>query len=273
MDRYRLFGHPVQHSKSPFIHTLFARQTQQDLHYGLIEPPRDGFTAAAKLFFAQGGKGANVTLPFKQEALLLVNQLTPRARLAGAVNTLHRTDDNWLIGDNTDGAGLLADLAHHHLALTGQRILLLGAGGAVRGILAPLLSQAPSQLVIANRTQSKAEQLVSEFAAHGALEACSLSALNAPFDLIINATSQVHGGEPLALSPALLHAHTALYDLSYAAGPTPFLAWGQAHGARVSLDGLGMLVEQAAEAFMLWRGLRPGTAQVLRELKRNLGQI
>lgn len=271
MDRYLVFGHPVRHSKSPFIHTLFARQTQQALEYGLSEPAVDDFALALRTFFAEGGKGCNVTVPFKEQAFSLVDRLSPRARLAGAVNTIKLTDDGVLLGDNTDGAGLVADLRAHGITLAGSRILLLGAGGAARGALAPLLAEQPAELVIANRTHAKAEQLAAEFHELGAVVAQRYEVLQGPFDLIINSTSASLQGDLPPLESALIHADIAIYDMMYGATDTPFIHWAKQHGARQTMDGLGMLVEQAAEAFTVWRGIRPGTKQVLRELKRNLG--
>lgn len=271
MDRYLVFGHPVRHSKSPFIHTLFARQTQQALEYGLAEPAVDGFAQALQTFFAEGGKGCNVTVPFKEQAFALVDRLSPRAKRAGAVNTIKWTDDGVLLGDNTDGAGLVADLKAHGVTLTGCRILLLGAGGAARGSLAPLLAEEPSELVIANRTQAKAEQLAAEFQDLGPVRAHGYEELQGSFDLIINSTSASLQGDLPPLAPALIHADIAIYDMMYGAVDTPFIQWAKRQGARQTMDGLGMLVEQAAEAFTVWRGIRPGTKQVLRELKRNLG--
>ncbi|MCZ0753057.1 shikimate dehydrogenase [Aeromonas enteropelogenes] len=271
MDHYLVFGHPVRHSKSPFIHTLFARQTQQELEYGLAEPAVDQFAAALHDFFVQGGKGCNVTVPFKEQAFALVNQLSPRAKRAGAVNTIKLTDDGVLLGDNTDGAGLVADLKSHGVSLAGCRILLLGAGGAARGALAPLLAEQPRELVIANRTHARAEQLAAEFSDLGTVTAQTYEQLSGSFDLVINSTSASLQGELPPLSPALIHADIAIYDMMYGATDTPFIAWARQQGARHTMDGLGMLVEQAAEAFTVWRGIRPGTKQVLRELKRNLG--
>lgn len=271
MDRYLVFGHPVRHSKSPFIHTLFARQTQQALEYGLAEPAVDEFATALSTFFAEGGKGCNVTVPFKEQAFALVDRLSPRAKRAGAVNTIKLTDDGVLLGDNTDGAGLVADLKAHGVSLADSRILLLGAGGAARGALAPLLAEGPSELVIANRTQAKAEQLAAEFQDLGAIVARTYEQLSGRFDLVINSTSASLQGDLPPLSPALIHGELAIYDMMYGAADTPFIAWAKRHGARQTMDGLGMLVEQAAEAFTVWRGIRPGTKQVLRELKRNLG--
>ncbi|MGL4714790.1 MAG: shikimate dehydrogenase [Aeromonas sp.] len=273
MDRYLVFGHPVRHSKSPFIHTLFARQTQQALEYGLAEPAITEFADAVRRFFAEGGKGCNVTVPFKEQAFALVDQLSPRAKRAGAVNTIKLTDDGVLLGDNTDGAGLVADLKAHGVILAGSRILLLGAGGAARGAVAPLLAELPNELIIANRTHSKAEQLAAEFHDLGSVTAQSYELLAGPFDLIINATSASLQGALPPLAPVLIHSNIAIYDMMYGTSDTAFIGWAKQQGARQTMDGLGMLVEQAAEAFTVWRGIRPGTKQVLRELKRNLGAI
>lgn len=273
MDRYLVFGHPVRHSKSPFIHTLFARQTQQELEYGLAEPAVEEFATALRAFFAQGGKGCNVTVPFKEQAFALVDRLSPRAKRAGAVNTIKLTDDGVLLGDNTDGAGLVADLKSHGMNLAGNRILLLGAGGAARGALAPLLAEQPAEVVIANRTHARAEQLAAEFADLGSVSTQTYPQLAGPFDLIINSTSASLQGDLPPLDPALIHADIAIYDMMYGATDTPFIGWARQHGARQTMDGLGMLVEQAAESFTVWRGIRPGTKQVLRELQRNLGTL
>lgn len=270
MDRYAVFGHPVRHSKSPFIHTLFARQTQQQLEYGLADPEPDEFAAALRRFFVEGGKGCNITVPFKEQAFALVDSLSPRAKLAGAINTIKLTDDGLLLGDNTDGAGLVADLKAQGITLAESRILLLGAGGAARGAIAPLLAEGPSALVVANRTHDKAAQLAQRFASLGPIVAAQYDALTGPFDLVINSTSASLQGALPAISPTLIHADVAVYDMMYGVDDTAFNAWAREQGARKIMDGLGMLVQQAAEAFTIWRGIRPGTTQVLRELKRNL---
>ena len=259
MDRYGVFGNPIGHSKSPQIHALFATQTGQALSYEPLLAPLDDFPAFARDFF-RGGRGANVTVPFKEQAYRMADELTERARRAGAVNTLKKLEDGRLLGDNTDGAGLVADLLNAGVTLSGRRILLLGAGGAVRGVLEPLLAHRPAALVIANRTASRAEQLVQEFAE-----------LAEPVDLIVNGTSASLGGELPPLADSLIVAgRTFCYDMMYSAEPTPFCRWAAALGA-TTRDGLGMLVEQAAEAFELWRGVRPDTAPVLAELRRQLG--
>lgn len=271
MDRYAVFGNPIGHSKSPFIHTLFARQTQQHMSYEAILAPLDGFPQALAHFFSDGGKGCNVTVPFKEQAYGLVQQLSPRARLAGAINTVRLTDDGLLLGDNTDGAGLVQDLLLHIPSLAGLRILLLGAGGAARGVIGPLLEQQPASLTIANRTFSKAELLAEHFASLGEVGAVTIEALTGPFDLIINSTSASLSGEVPPIPAGLIHGDIVVYDMMYGAAATPFNQWARELGARICIDGLGMLVCQAAESFMLWRGMRPGTKQVIAELRRNLG--
>jgi shikimate dehydrogenase len=262
-DRYAVFGHPIAHSKSPQIHAAFARQTGQDLTYEAILAPLDGFADSVAQFISAGGRGANVTVPFKEEAFRLANRLSPRAQRAGAVNTLS-FDADGILGDNTDGAGLVADLTRNlHCMLAGKRILLLGAGGAARGVIEPLLEQKPSALVMANRTVSRAQELAELFG-HG-VSACSFDAVDTPFDLVINATAASLAGERPPLSPCVFTPDTLAYDLMYGRD-TPFLAFARTHGAATA-DGLGMLVEQAAEAFYLWRGVRPDTAPVIAALR------
>ncbi|WP_409421871.1 shikimate dehydrogenase [Pseudaeromonas sp. ZJS20] len=271
MDRYAVFGNPISHSKSPFIHTLFARQTQQLMRYEALLAPLDGFSQALAQFFAAGGKGCNVTVPFKEQAFGLVQQLSPRAKLAGAINTIRLTDDGVLLGDNTDGAGLVQDLLLHIPSLAGMRILLLGAGGAARGVVGPLLGQQPATLTIANRTLVKAQQLAAHFSSLAPVSACAFDELAGPFDLIINSTSASLAGEVPPIPSGLIHGDIAVYDMMYGASETCFNQWARELGARACIDGLGMLVCQAAESFMLWRGIRPGTKQVISELRRNLG--
>ena len=270
MDRYGVFGNPIGHSKSPQIHRLFAEQTEQSLSYEPLLAPLDDFPGFARQFFIDG-RGANVTVPFKEEAWRLADQLTERARRAGAVNTLQKLDDGQLLGDNTDGIGLVRDLLDNAgIGLQGKRILLLGAGGAVRGVLEPLLAQRPGALVIANRTLAKAERLAAEFAELGAVSASAFEQLDGHFDVIINGTSASLAGELPPLTDGLIVAgETFCYDMMYGARPTPFCAWAAARGATVR-DGLGMLVEQAAAAFQLWRGIRPESAPVLAELRHQL---
>ncbi len=262
-DRYAVFGHPIAHSKSPLIHAAFARQTAQDMTYEAILAPLDGFAASVAAFVAAGGRGANVTVPFKEEAYRLASRLTPRAEHAGAVNTLVFGSDG-ILGDNTDGAGLVADLTRNlQRTLNGRRILLLGAGGAARGVIEPLLDQQPAALVIANRTVSRAQELAEQFGR--GVRASGFEALDGAFDLVINATAASLAGELPPLSPRIFTADTLAYDMMYGRD-TPFLAFARAQGAATA-DGLGMLVEQAAEAFHLWRGVRPDTAPVIASLR------
>ena len=273
-DRYAVFGNPISHSKSPRIHALFAAQTGQAMSYEALLAPLDGFAAAVADFVQSGGKGANVTVPFKEEAFRLATALTPRAQAAGAVNTLS-FDGDAIRGDNTDGAGLVRDLAHNlGCDLAGKRILLLGAGGAARGVILPLLEAGPAALALANRTEEKAFRLALEFAAYrkGAAilpEGYGFAQLaGREFDLVINATSAGLSDSALPLPPHLFAPHALAYEMVYGR-ETPFMRLARAAGApgvRVA-DGLGMLVEQAAEAFVLWRGVRPETGPVLAALR------
>lgn len=268
-DRYAVIGNPIEHSKSPRIHALFAQQTGEVLDYDKLLAPLDGFEPTLREFQASGGKGVNVTLPFKEAAYRLADECSERARQAEAVNTLAFRADGSLYGDNTDGAGLIADLTQHlGLQLTKKRILILGAGGAVRGILGPLLAQQPAHLVIANRTLDKAVRLAEHFSLWGALSGCGYDDLGTErFDLILNGTSSGVSDAVPPIPNGLLLSGAAVYDLFYAAQPTAFMRWGQREGAAVIADGLGMLVEQAAEAFHLWRGKRPDTQAVRRLLR------
>jgi shikimate dehydrogenase len=270
MDQYAVFGNPIKHSKSPFIHTLFAKQTAQQMVYKAIEAPTDDFENTLAQFFANQGKGCNITVPFKEQAYRYAQQLTERATLAGAVNTLKLTDDGIIIGDNTDGAGLVQDLKINHIAIKDARILLLGAGGAARGVCGPLLAENPRQLIIANRTFAKAQTLAEIFAQKGEISACEFKELAGEFDLIINSTSASLSGQIPPISPDLIKPETAIYDMMYSAQATAFNAWAREQGARVILDGLGMLVGQAAESFAIWRAIKPSAKQVLNELRHNL---
>ncbi|WNB76463.1 shikimate dehydrogenase [Methylomonas koyamae] len=264
-DRYAVFGHPIGHSKSPRIHKLFAEQTGQNLVYTAQEVPADTFKAAADAFFAAGGKGLNCTVPLKELAWNYANSLSEAAAAAKAVNTLALAADGSILGDNTDGIGLLNDLiANLRIELPGAAILILGAGGACRGILAPLLKQKPASLVIANRTPARAQAIADDFKPLFPVEACGYGALpGQSFNLIINATAASLSDELPPLPAGLLAANGTCYDLAYANRPTAFVRWGLANGAAKSVDGLGMLVEQAAEAFYIWRGRRPATAPVI----------
>jgi shikimate dehydrogenase len=261
-DRYAVFGHPISHSKSPRIHTAFAAQTGQALTYTAIEAPLDGFAAALQAFRAQGGRGANVTVPFKEEAFRLATRLSVRASLAGAVNTLAFNGDD-IYGDNTDGAGLVRDLTQNlGVPLAGKRIVVLGAGGATRGVLGPLLAERPAAVFVANRTATKAVALAAAFGCAGGGFA-DIPLL--PFDVVINATAASLAGELPPLAEGVFAPGAFAYDMMYGR-ETPFMAFARARGARVS-DGLGMLVEQAAEAFTLWRGAHPETASLLASLR------
>jgi len=270
-DRYCVFGNPIGHSKSPAIHARFAAQTGQDLVYQALLAPLDGFVTAVREFAAAGGKGANVTVPFKEEAFRLCDRLSERARRAGAVNTLQFGEDG-ILGDNTDGAGLLRDIEHNlGVKLEGKRVALLGAGGAARGALAPLLADRPQSLAIANITVARAEELAAGVADLGAVAAGGFADLaGGRFDVVINATSASLSGDTLPLPEGLFAPGALAYDMMYGPGETLFMEQARQLGAGRCADGLGMLVEQAAEAFVLWRGVRPQTATVLAELRELL---
>lgn len=273
-DRYAVFGHPISHSQSPRIHALFAEQTGQAMTYTAQDVPAENFRAAVQAFFASGGKGLNCTVPLKQLAWQIADLKSERAERARAVNTLAIRDDGRLFGDNTDGAGLLRDLMFNlNLELAGRRILLLGAGGASRGIIQPLLEQQPERLIIANRTPEKAVTLAAEFAKQGKIAALGFEELAGEcFDLILNATAASLSNELPPLPDAILAPNGCCYDLAYGSQPTAFVRWGQQHHAVHSVDGIGMLVEQAAEAFFIWRGVRPHTAPVIERLNRERRQ-
>jgi shikimate dehydrogenase len=261
-------GYPVSHSRSPVIHRLFAMQTGQDIQYELLEVPPNKLEAAIRQFQSTGGKGLNITLPHKSEVTALVDQMTERASLAGAVNTLVFQDDK-ILGDNTDGIGLLRDLRSNlELNLEDANILILGAGGAVRGIVSPLLDANPGSLTIANRTLAKARALAEHFSTEGPVRACRFTEVHTPplYDLVINATSASVKGETPPYPEEAISEQTICYDMSYGMTATPFSSWAKQQGAARSVMGWGMLVEQAAESFFLWRGVRPDTAQVLKQL-------
>lgn len=272
-DRYVVIGNPIAHSKSPQIHARFARQTGEPVVYDRLLAPLDGFEASVRDFIAGGGRGANVTVPFKLEAFALATERSARADAAGAVNTL-TFDGSRIIGDNTDGIGLVRDIAAGAgVAIAGRRVLLLGAGGAARGVILPLLDEAPAQIVIANRTPAKAEELAERFRRHpgqaSRLDAAPFDALDGAFDIIINATSASLSAELPPIPASVFSAQSFAYDMMYGAQPTVFMQAAAAHGAAVR-DGLGMLVEQAAEAFFVWRGVRPDTAPVYAWLRSQL---
>lgn len=268
-DRYVVIGNPIAHSKSPEIHARFAAQTGENIRYERVLAPLDGFAQTVRALVRDGIKGANVTVPFKLEAHALATQLTPRARAAGAVNTL-QFDGADILGDNTDGAGLVADIVRNAgVAMQEKKILLLGAGGAARGVILPILNEQPASLVIANRTVGKAAELAAHFAPHGPVAASPFDTLRAPFDIVINATAASLAGDLPPLDPQVFSAGAFAYDMMYGKEPTVFMDFAARHGATVR-DGLGMLVEQAAESFALWRGVRPVTVPVLDALRAAL---
>ncbi|NMT62807.1 shikimate dehydrogenase [Marinobacter orientalis] len=272
-DLYAVVGNPISHSKSPRIHSLFASQTGEQLEYTAIQAPENDFAGTVTGFFQRGGKGLNVTVPFKEQAWKLADRRTERAQLAGAANTLYQDSEGLLIADNTDGKGLVTDLtANHGIGLTGRRILVLGAGGAVRGVLGPVLAEKPAAIVIANRTVAKAEALVTLFepvAGQTRLEACGFEQPTEPFDLIINGTSASLQHDLPPVSANVIGADTVIYDMMYSLQTTTFNQWALDQGATRVFDGLGMLVEQAAESFRLWRGIRPETRPVIDELRND----
>ena len=271
-DEYAVMGNPITHSKSPQIHTLFAKQTQQNIRYRAIQIDPGGFEQAVGNFFASGGKGLNITVPFKQEAWQLANELSERAQLAGAVNTLKPATNGGLYGDNTDGIGLVRDLTVNlGVELLDKKLLLIGAGGAARGVIAPLLDNKPQQLTIANRTMDRAYELVKHFAGKGNVDAVGFDTLEGEkFDVVINATSASLKGDLPPLPVTAIANTQIVYDMMYGSEPTLFLQWAQLHGAEKTSDGLGMLVEQAAESFFIWRNVQPDTAQVIQQIRSSL---
>ncbi len=271
-DKYAVFGNPIKHSKSPLIHAAFAEQCGQQMLYRAVRVELGGFAAAARNFFESGGAGLNVTLPFKRDAFDFADRLSARARRAGAANTLTRVADGLVEGENTDGIGLVRDMvANLGWVVKGLRILVLGAGGAVRGILEPLLMERPRELLIVNRTPERARELAAEFSDLGAVEGGGYSLIGErQFDLVINGTSASLAGEAPDLPGGLLPERSCCYDLVYGAEPTPFMRWAAHHAAWAVSDGLGMLVEQAAQSFYIWRRVRPETAPVIRQLRESM---
>ena len=268
VDLYAVIGNPVAHSSSPLIHAAFARQTGQGMRYEAILAPEDAFAANVESFAQRGGKGLNVTVPFKLEACKLADRLTERAEAAQAVNTL-AFGYNFILGDNTDGAGLVRDISGNlQFPLRAARILLMGAGGAARGVLLPLLQHQPRMLMIVNRSRPRATELQERFSRYGAVMSCDYADLQGQqFDLVINSTSASLKGElPPALPPGIFARGALAYDMMYGIGLTPFLQFAQEQGAARFVNGLGMLVEQAAESFFVWRGIRPKTAPVIEML-------
>ncbi len=268
-----MMGNPITHSKSPRIHSLFAKQTNQNIEYTAIHVDLGGFEQAVGNFDASGGKGLNITVPFKQEAYALVDKKSARAERAGAINTIKFENDS-LYGDNTDGVGLVNDLQHNlHIELRDKRVLLMGAGGAARGVVAPLLEQHPAMLVIVNRTPDKAVAMAEAFSDLGFIEGCGYPDLGElQFDIVINATAASLQGDVPPLPDDCLADHAVCYDMMYGAKPTAFMGWAAVHGAEKITDGLGMLVEQAAESFYLWRGVRPSTTEVIQAIRDELNQ-
>jgi shikimate dehydrogenase len=269
VDQYGVVGHPVSHSLSPFIHGMFARETGQAMTYRLFDVRPGDLEVYVRDFFAQGGRGLNVTLPHKIAARELAHELTVRAAHAAAVNTLASAEDGSILGDNTDGVGLVRDLCDNlGIELAGRRVLIMGAGGATRGVLAPLLGPAPAVVVIANRTPERAAVLAAAFADLGVTQGVGFADVgDEPFDLVINATSASLSGDIPPLPPGAVDSHSVCYDLAYGRSATAFVDWARQRGCARALQGWGMLVEQAAESFELWRGVRPSTAPVLAALK------
>jgi shikimate dehydrogenase len=271
MDQYRVYGNPINQSRSPYIHHQFAQQTVQDIDYQSELVEMDAFTHTVQRFIESGGKGANVTLPFKEQAMQLCDQLTERAKLAGAVNTLSFLNGK-IYGDNTDGVGLVKDLIAQQVVIKNKRILLLGAGGAARGVILPLLEQAPQSITIANRTVSKAEQLSRQFN-DARTNFCGFEQLgDQSFDIVINATSASLSGSIPAISAKVITADTVCYDMVYGKSITPFMTWAKQRGANQVIDGLGMLVGQAAESFFIWRNVVPETEPVMQSLRKAISQ-
>lgn len=270
-ELYAVVGNPISHSKSPRIHSLFASQTGEPVEYTAIQAPLDDLAGTVHQFFGRGGQGLNVTVPFKEKAWTLADHRTPRAEKAGAANTLYLDQNDALVADNTDGVGIVRDLKHNHgVELKGARILVLGAGGAVRGVLGPILAEQPASLTIANRTVARAEALVRLFADEAGstrLAACGFDQPDQVFDIVINGTSASLKGDLPPISARVLGPNTVVYDMMYSLQTTTFNQWALDQGAQRVFDGLGMLVEQAAESFYIWRGVRPETAPVIEELR------
>ena len=269
IDQYGVVGHPVAHSWSPFIHGLFSRETGQAMTYRLYDFTPDEFHERVREFFKQGGRGLNITLPHKIAAVDVADDLTARAAHAGAVNTFAVRNDGSILGDNTDGTGLVRDLCDNQgIVITHRRILMIGAGGAARGVLAPLLALSPAEIIIANRTSERAESLARAFEKLGKTQGVGFRYITGgAYDLIINATSASLSGDIPAIPPAVVGRDTVCYDMAYGKSDTPFVRWATKLGCTRALQGWGMLVEQAAESFRIWRGVRPATAPVLDALK------
>jgi shikimate dehydrogenase len=270
-DLYAVMGNPINHSKSPDIHTQFAKQAGIELLYTAMLVPKDNFNGAVTDFFNGSGKGLNITVPFKENAYSFADSLTDRAKTAQAVNTLKLQEDGSILGDNTDGAGLVRDLTvNNQVVLKGKRILIIGSGGAVRGVLQPILGESPAEVVICNRTHSKAQDLVAQFSSMGNINASEFDDIEGSFDVIVNGTSASLNGERPPIPESVIASNSSVYDMMYSKEPTAFLVWAKKLGAAKIIDGLGMLVEQAAVSFHLWRGVFPESTSVLAELKQQL---
>ncbi|WP_286234207.1 shikimate dehydrogenase [Thalassotalea sediminis] len=273
MDKYAVFGNPISQSKSPLIHQAFAKQTAQAIEYTAIKAELDNFSGAIRDFMAHGGKGCNVTVPFKEQAFQLADQVSERAELAGAVNTLSFKEDGSIFADNTDGAGLVEDLKAHGAPLSG-RILLIGAGGAARGVIHPLLAFSPLELVIVNRTFYKAESLAKRFESFGNVVAMTTEDLKeaGTFDLVINSTSASLSGDLPPISSHVFNQNSVAYDMVYGDKPTVFCRWAKEQGCKIAIDGLGMLLGQAAVAFSIWRNVMPNTQVVMQMLRSEMSK-
>ncbi len=269
-DLYAVMGNPINHSKSPQIHSAFAEQTEQDLIYSAILVPLEKFKDEADNFF-RTGMGLNITVPFKEDAWQYADTYSSRALRAGAVNTLIKKEDGSIHADNTDGIGMVRDITvNHGCAIKGKRVLVLGAGGAVRGILEPVLEEKPLEVVVANRTVSKAKALAEDFTDIGSISGCGFDQLEGQFDLIINGTSASLSGDLPPIPESVIHIETTCYDMMYGAEPTVFNQWAKGLNAAATLDGLGMLVEQAAESFNAWRSVRPESSPVIESIRESL---
>ena len=272
-DLYAVMGNPINHSKSPQIHSAFAEQTKQDLIYSAILVPLEKFKEEADRFF-HNGLGLNVTVPFKEDAWQYADTYSSRALRAGAVNTLIKKEDGLIHADNTDGIGMVRDITFNNgCVIKGKRVLVLGAGGAVRGILEPVLEEKPLEVVLANRTVSKAQVLASDFSDVGNITGCGFDQIEGQFDLIINGTSASLSGDLPPIPDSVIHQHTTCYDMMYGPEPTVFNQWAAGLNSGATLDGLGMLVEQAAESFKAWRGVRPESSPVIDSIRANLVAI
>jgi shikimate dehydrogenase len=271
-DQYAVMGNPIGHSKSPLIHSLFAEQTGQKLEYSAILVELKQFNEAVREFQEHGGKGLNVTVPFKRDAWRLVDERSECAELAGAVNTIVIREDGTLYGDNTDGVGMVRDIRENlGITIQGKKVLLLGAGGAVRGVLGPLMQENPAEVVIANRSPERAQELADDFEDFGKVEGSSFDDLDGSrYDIVINGTSSSLKGEVPPLPEGILAKGAFCYDMMYAGEPTAFLVWADDEGCERLSDGLGMLVEQAAESFNIWRGVRPKSAPVIEAVRKQL---